>query len=175
MYALFSVVVTSCMVDLFADKNLFARRNVGRNQRAAFVVVFFLGGLIGAFVLKNAGPPWALVLSSIIKMGAAASLLVVAGKPRARAEETRIEAGLKAAPVGSATDDRGLGNTDIGDRLKGCETWPEGTATQVSSLANLPLDESQLAIGDGRAPDLDRRGTSGLGRTPLERTGGVVD
>ena len=79
--AITTVVVTSAMVDLWADKNLFVglRKNPGRNQRAAFVVLFFVGGVVGALVLRHAGPPWALVLSAIIKMGAALLLLALPG------------------------------------------------------------------------------------------------
>lgn len=100
--AITTVVVTSAMVDLFADKNLFVglSKNVGRNQRAAFVVVFFVGGVVGAAVLRHAGPPWALVLSSIVKMGAAVLLLFL---PRNEAMSEIVEVESSPPPVESST------------------------------------------------------------------------
>ena len=90
------------MVDLFADKNLFALRNTGRNQRAAFVVVFFVGGVVGALVLRHAGPPWALVLSAIIKMGAALLLLAL---PGSEAMSKIVEVDSIPAPVATNSGD----------------------------------------------------------------------
>ncbi|KAL8276322.1 hypothetical protein RQP46_011288 [Phenoliferia psychrophenolica] len=50
-----TVVVTSAMVDLWADKKLFAplAGNPGRNQRVAFILVFFLGGIVGGLALVH--------------------------------------------------------------------------------------------------------------------------
>lgn len=103
--AITTVVVTSAMVDLLADKDLFVglRKNLGRNQRAGFVVVFFLGGVVGALVLRHVGPPWALILSAIIKMGAALLLLALPGNEAMR---KIVEVG--SIPTPPATSSRDL-------------------------------------------------------------------
>ncbi|CAO3649170.1 unnamed protein product [Cunninghamella blakesleeana] len=48
-----TVVVTSAMVDLWSDKNLFKKNNLGRNRRLGFIVSLFLGVITGSFLLKT--------------------------------------------------------------------------------------------------------------------------
>lgn len=71
------------MVDLFCDPKLFVpwSKNVSRNHRIEFVIVFFLGGILAAGVVKASEPAWALVVAALIKMGVAAVILLLEGTP----------------------------------------------------------------------------------------------
>ncbi|KAI5476708.1 DUF1275 domain protein [Pseudohyphozyma bogoriensis] len=79
-----TVVVTSAMFDLFADKDLFAPlgKNVARNQRVAFILVFFVGTIVGGATLRHVGVPFTLVLAGIFKFAAVMLFLVAPGKTR---------------------------------------------------------------------------------------------
>lgn len=85
-----TVVVTSAMVDLWADKKLFAplADNTGRNQRIAFILTFFVGGLVGGFALARVNTAFVLLLAGIFKMVAVIPFLIANGK---RADALRQE------------------------------------------------------------------------------------
>ena len=57
---------------------------------------------MGALVLRHAGPPWALVLSAIIKMGAALLLLAL---PGSEAMSKIVEVDSIPAPVATNSGD----------------------------------------------------------------------
>jgi len=83
-------VVTGAMGDLFSDPRLFGplRSNVPRNQRAAFVIVFFAGAAIGGVALKDVNPEMVLILTAVFKLVAALLFFVVPGaKPKIVDEE----------------------------------------------------------------------------------------
>lgn len=66
--ALTSVVLTSIYCDLFSDQNLFAARNVERNQRAAAPTLLLLGAVAGGlFSHSSIGIMGALWLAAFIK------------------------------------------------------------------------------------------------------------
>lgn len=54
------------MADLLSDPKLFAplRANVPRNQRALFVVVFFVGAVVGGVVLVRVNAELVLLVSA---------------------------------------------------------------------------------------------------------------
>ena len=71
-----TVVITSAMVDLFGDKNIFALHNRPRNRRAAFIFLIFVGAVIGGVALKFVNPALTIVLSAIVKYLAAGFVLL---------------------------------------------------------------------------------------------------
>lgn len=73
-----TVVITSAMVDLFGDKNVFALHNRPRNRRAAFILLIFIGAVLGALALKFVNPALTALLSAIVKLLAAAFVLLFA-------------------------------------------------------------------------------------------------
>ncbi|KAM0750776.1 hypothetical protein T439DRAFT_380638 [Meredithblackwellia eburnea MCA 4105] len=77
-----TVVVTSAMFDLWSDKNLFAKlsANKARNQRVAFIVTFFVGGIIGALCLRHVDDAFTVLLAGIIKMVPVGIILLAKGK-----------------------------------------------------------------------------------------------
>lgn len=58
------------MGDLFSDPKLFASpfKNTARNQRTAFIVVFFLGCLVGGLVLVKVNGELVMLLTGIFKL-----------------------------------------------------------------------------------------------------------
>ena len=52
-----SVVVTSAMIDLFRDADLFKRHNLPRDRRIAFIISLFLGAFIGGCVPEQSEWP----------------------------------------------------------------------------------------------------------------------
>ncbi|GAA5882728.1 hypothetical protein JCM8547_007737 [Rhodosporidiobolus lusitaniae] len=72
-------VVTGAMGDLWADPNVFRLHNTMRNQRAALLVVFFIGALIAGFAIKVNGE-LVLLLTAVFKLVAAGLFAFVPGK-----------------------------------------------------------------------------------------------
>ena len=72
------------VVDLWADKKLFAPLggNAGRNQRVAFILTFFVGGIVGGLALVHVNAAFVLLLSGIVKTIAGALFLFAKAKPR---------------------------------------------------------------------------------------------
>lgn len=67
--ALTSVVLTSIYCDLFSDQNLFAMRNVERNQRGAAPLLLLLGALCGGlFAHSPVGIAGALWTAAFVKL-----------------------------------------------------------------------------------------------------------
>lgn len=63
-----TVVITSAMVDLFGDRNLFARHNRPRNRRVGFVLAVFLGGFLGGWVYGRVDGAWTIFLAAAVKL-----------------------------------------------------------------------------------------------------------
>ena len=74
-----TVVITSAMVDLFGDKNIFARHNRPRNRRVAFILLIFVGAIVGGVALKYVNPALTILLSVIVKYIAAGVVLLFDG------------------------------------------------------------------------------------------------
>ena len=88
-------VVTGAMADLLSDARLFAplRSNIPRNQRAAFIIIFFASSCIGGTILVKVNAELVLLLVAIIKLVVSMLFLVVPGVPRkleADAERERV-------------------------------------------------------------------------------------
>lgn len=63
-----TVVVTSAMIDLFRDANLFKRHNLPRNRRVAFIISLFLGAFIGGWCLNRVNGQLVLVIAAVFKL-----------------------------------------------------------------------------------------------------------
>lgn len=63
-----TVVITSAMVDLFGDKNLYKLHNRPRNRRAGFILSIFVGGLIGGAIYHHVNASLAVCISAVIKL-----------------------------------------------------------------------------------------------------------
>lgn len=83
-----TVVVTSAMVDLFGDKNLFKRDNRPRNRRIGFIISVFLGGFIGGWVISRVNAPLTIAVASSFKFLAA---LCVCFMESADSQKARIK------------------------------------------------------------------------------------
>lgn len=70
-------VATGAMADFFSDPRLFASRNKPRDERIMFIVVFFVGGLIGGLAYRYYAPQLCLLLTAIFKLLAGLSLLLL--------------------------------------------------------------------------------------------------
>lgn len=68
-------VATGAMADFFSDPRLFAARNKPRDERLMFILVFFLGGLVGGLAYRYYAPQLCLLLTAILKLFAGLSLL----------------------------------------------------------------------------------------------------
>lgn len=88
-----TVVVTSAMVDLFADPQFFAKlsANKGRNQRASFILTFFVFGIIGGLCLKHVSGQFTLLIAGIIKLIGALIFLFAKGKKEEEKAGKEIE------------------------------------------------------------------------------------
>jgi uncharacterized membrane protein YoaK (UPF0700 family) len=60
-----TIVVTSAMVDLWSDKNLLKKYNIGRNRRIAFIISLLIGAITGSFLLKISIPGTVILCASI--------------------------------------------------------------------------------------------------------------
>lgn len=72
-------VVTGAMGDLLSDPKLFVPlgANAPRNQRAIFILTFFVGSVVGGLILIHTSGPLVLFLVGVFKLiGALAFLLV---------------------------------------------------------------------------------------------------
>lgn len=77
-----TAVVTAAFVDLFCDPKLFISplsSNVPRNHRIIFIITFFLGGIVGAGIIKTVGWGYVLIVAGIIKLVVAGSILFLDG------------------------------------------------------------------------------------------------
>lgn len=77
-----TAVVTAAFVDLFCDPKLFISplsSNVPRNHRIIFIITFFLGGIVGAGIIKTVGSGYVLFVAGIIKLVVAGSILFLDG------------------------------------------------------------------------------------------------
>lgn len=70
-------VATGAMADFFSDPRLFAIKNRPRDERLIFVLVFFLGGVVGGLAYRYYAPQLCLLLTAIFKLLAGLSLLVL--------------------------------------------------------------------------------------------------
>ncbi|KAF3771035.1 hypothetical protein M406DRAFT_326438 [Cryphonectria parasitica EP155] len=68
-------VATGAMADFFSDPRLLARRNRPRDERILFIVVFFVGGLVGGLAYRYYAPQLCLLLTAVFKLLAGLSLL----------------------------------------------------------------------------------------------------
>lgn len=86
-----TVVVTSAMVDLFADPQFFVKlsANKGRNQRASFILTFFVFGIIGGLCLKHIGGGFTLLIAGIIKIIGAVVFLFAKGTKKEEPERKK--------------------------------------------------------------------------------------
>lgn len=71
-----TLVATLAMADFFSDKNLFARHNRPKDERFAFMAVFFIGGLIAAYAYRYSNPALALILCGVLKLIAVGIVLI---------------------------------------------------------------------------------------------------
>ncbi|KAJ4415454.1 hypothetical protein N0V82_007325 [Gnomoniopsis sp. IMI 355080] len=70
-------VATGAMADFFSDPRLFAASNKPRDERIMFIVVFFVGGLVGGLAYRYYAPQLCLLLTAIFKLLAGLSLLLL--------------------------------------------------------------------------------------------------
>lgn len=78
-------VVTGTMVDLFSMSDLLVppwqiRAGLQRNRRAAFLIVFFVGGVCGGLVLKHVNAATVLLLCAAIKLVGVSAFLIIPSK-----------------------------------------------------------------------------------------------
>jgi hypothetical protein len=72
-----TTVLTSVYCDLMMDQKFFARDNVKRNRRAASVICFLIGGIVGGWVSRSAaGLAVVFWLGAAIKFGIAVGFLL---------------------------------------------------------------------------------------------------
>lgn len=79
-----TVVVTSAMVDLFGDKNLFKLHNRPRNRRAGFIFALFLGGFIGGWIYNKVNAPLTIAIAAVIKFLCALAVLLIPSAERSK-------------------------------------------------------------------------------------------
>lgn len=72
-----TLVATGAMASFFSDPQLFKLRNRPRDERFAFVVFFWVGGLIAGFAYAYSSAPLSLLLSGILKLVSAFVILLV--------------------------------------------------------------------------------------------------
>jgi hypothetical protein len=98
--AITTVVVTSAMVDLFADPFLFSSpwnvKAKGRNQRVAFVVVFFIGGIVGGLGLRG-GDGLPVLLAGCVKVVAMGCVVWADGEGKVKGRD--VEKGKETEAV----------------------------------------------------------------------------
>ncbi|KAM0751362.1 hypothetical protein T439DRAFT_380343 [Meredithblackwellia eburnea MCA 4105] len=92
-------VVTGAMADLWSDPKLLAplRQNVPRNQRVAFIVVFFAGACVGGTVLLKVNAELVLLLTAILKLVVAGLFFLVPGVERPEKKFGDVEKGQVAS------------------------------------------------------------------------------
>lgn len=70
-----TVVITSAMIDLFGDKNLFKVHNRPRNRRAAFIFVISFGAFIGGWIDHKVNGALVIGIAAVIKFISAGLVL----------------------------------------------------------------------------------------------------
>jgi len=73
-------VLTNATCQLFADPKLFALHNKGRNQKAAFICIFFLGAITGGLTLRYVNAALPLIMTATFKILGAFTLVLYPGQ-----------------------------------------------------------------------------------------------
>lgn len=84
-----TVVITSAMVDLFGDKNLFKRENRPRNRRIAFIICLFMGAFIGGWIHNRVNGALTNCIAGTVKIISAFCIFFFESKESAALAETR--------------------------------------------------------------------------------------
>lgn len=87
-----TVVITSAMVDLFGDKNLFKVHNRPRNRRAAFILAIFMGGFIGGWTYSRVNAPLTVAIAAIIKLLCVPIVLLFKSAAQEKLESEKLKA-----------------------------------------------------------------------------------
>lgn len=88
-----TVVITSAMIDVFGDKNLFKLDNRPRNRRVAFILAIFFGAFIGGWIDHKVNGALVIGIAAAIKLLSAGLILFfnsAESQKRAKAEKKRI-------------------------------------------------------------------------------------
>ncbi|CCG81407.1 Putative uncharacterized protein [Taphrina deformans PYCC 5710] len=87
-----TVVITSAMVDLFGDRDLFTLHNRPRNRRAAFICAIFLGGFLGGWTYGRVNAALTVAVAASIKLLCVPTVLLFRSAAQEKAETERSRA-----------------------------------------------------------------------------------
>ncbi|BFZ54191.1 hypothetical protein PYCC9005_001224 [Savitreella phatthalungensis] len=89
-----TLVITSAMIDLFNDKNIFKLNNRPRNRRVAFILLLFAGAIVGGVTITHVNDATVVLIAAIIKFLATGFVLLFDSAANANA---RLQAATAAA------------------------------------------------------------------------------